>query len=48
MIDVAAVFGIGVDEQVFNRHRPADHSLLVAVIGGADAVTGEIDEEAGR
>jgi hypothetical protein len=48
MIDIAAVLGIGVNKQFLDRQRPADHPLLVAIMGGADGVTGEIDEDAGR
>jgi hypothetical protein len=49
VIDVAAVFGIGVDEKFLDRHRSANHPLLVALINrGADGVTGEVDEGAGR
>jgi len=37
VIDIAAIFEVGVDKQLLDRHRPADHPLLVAITGGPTA-----------
>jgi hypothetical protein len=45
VIDIAAVFGIGVDEYLVHRHRSADHSLLVAIMVWPTASLAKLLEE---
>jgi len=45
VIDVASVFGVGVDKQFLDRQRAADHPLLVAITVWPTASLAKLLEE---